>query len=80
MTSYKKHLFLLLALWSITCAIKADPQYVDIIDRFTYCWGDSFERNADGSITYYGKQWGGLAAGFDGADWTEYSQLVFELS
>lgn len=80
MMSYRKHLFLLLALWSIVGAVKADPQYVDIIDRFTYCWGDSFERNADGSITYYGKQWGGLAAGFDGADWTEYSQLVFELS
>ena len=57
-------------------------EIVDITSRFTYCWGssESFTRNADGSITYYGKQWGGLAAWIGDEDWTEYSQLVFELA
>ena len=55
---------------------------VDIMSRFTYCWGssESFTRNADGSITFYGQQWGGLAAWIGDEDWTEYSQLVFELA
>ena len=55
---------------------------VDITSRFTYCWGssESITRNADGSITFYAKQWGGLAAWIGDEDWTEYSQLVFELA
>lgn len=55
---------------------------VDIISRFTYCWGqsESFTRNADGSITFYGQEWGGLAAWIGDEDWTEYNQLVFELA
>ena len=57
-------------------------EIVDVTSRFTYCWGssESFTRNADGSITYHGKQWGGLAAWIGDEDWTEYSQLVFELA
>ena len=79
--NYRKHLLLFLALWGIVGAVQADSQYVDIIDRFSYCWGgeESMTRNADGSITFYAKTWGGLAGWFGDEDWSEYSQLVFEL-
>ena len=55
---------------------------VDISSRFTYCWGESesFTRHDDGSITFNGQEWGGLAAWMGDEDWTEYSQLVFELA
>ena len=55
---------------------------VDIMSRFTYCWGssESLTRNADGSITFHGQEWGGLAAWIGDEDWTEYDMLVFELA
>ena len=55
---------------------------VNIMSRFTYCWGksESINRNADGSITYQSQQWGGMAAWIGDEDWMEYSHLVFELA
>ena len=57
-------------------------EVIDITSRFTYCWGssESCTHNADGSITFQGQEWGGLAAWIGDEDWTEYSQLVFELA
>ena len=57
-------------------------EIVDITSRFTYCWGgsESYTRHDDGSITFNGQEWGGLAAWMGDEDWTEYSQLVFELA
>ena len=81
MVNYRKHLLLFLALWGLVGAVKADSQYVDITSRFSYCWGseESLTRNDDGSITFHSKTWGGLAGWFGDEDWSEYSQLVFEL-
>jgi hypothetical protein len=55
---------------------------VDIMSRFTYCWGGSekLTHNADGSITYSSKEWGGMVAWVGDEDWTEYTMLVFELA
>lgn len=74
-------LLIFAALWCIAGDVKADSQTVDITDRFTSCWGtsESFTRNADGSITFYGKTWGGLTAWVGDEDWSDYSRLVFEL-
>ena len=57
-------------------------EIVDISSRFTYCWGnsESLTRHTDGSITFRGQEWGGLAAWIGDEDWTDYSQLVFELA
>ena len=54
---------------------------VDITSEFRSCWGgsESFTHNADGSITYNSSTWGGLVYGVNG-DWSEYSELVFELA
>ena len=76
-----KHRLALLFLTFFTLSVQAE-EIVDISSKFTYCWGksESFTRNADGSITFYGQQWGGLVAWFGDEDWSEYSQLVFELA
>ena len=76
-----KYWLTLLLITVFGCSAHAE-EIVDITSRFTYCWGssESFTRNADGSITYYGKQWGGLAAWIGDEDWSEFSQLVFELA
>ena len=76
-------LWALLLLWtSVSLQAQDDDSLVDITHRFTYCWGssESMTRNADGSITFRSGVWGGLAAWIGDEDWTDYSQLVFELS
>ena len=76
-----KYLLTLLFMTVSTLSAHAE-EIVDIASRFTYCWGksESFTRNADGSITFQGQEWGGLAAWIGDEDWSEYSQLVFELA
>ncbi len=60
----------------------AEPETVDLIDRFTYCWNDAETQthNADGSITFNAVQWGGLAAWIDNEDWSEYDKIIFEFA
>ena len=71
--------FLLMTVFGLSAQAE---ETVDISSRFTYCWGESESliRHADGSITFNGQEWGGLAAWMGDEDWTEYSQLVFELA
>lgn len=58
----------------------------DLIDKFTYCWNaaESVTHNEDGTMTFSAVQWGGVAAWLVtdevGADWSEYSQIVFEFA
>ncbi len=64
----------------------AEAATVDIMDKFVNNWNgeESNTHNADGTITYNAKQWGGLAAWLVvddvPADWSEYSQIVFEFA
>ena len=76
-----KYLLALLLMTVLGLSSQAE-EIVDITSRFTYCWGgsESLIRHADGSITFNGQEWGGLAAWMGDEDWTEYSQLVFELA
>ena len=58
---------------------------VSLIDKFTGCWNgaETATANADGSITYAAKQWGGLAAWLAGetpADYSAYDNIVFEFA
>ena len=71
--------FLLMTVFGLSSQAE---EIVDITSRFTYCWGgsESYTRHDDGSITFNGQEWGGLAAWMGDEDWTEYSQLVFELA
>lgn len=67
----------------LTLSLQAQNQndIVDITSRFHGCWGESesVTHNADGSLTYISSKWGGLSLWLGGEDWSEYSQLVFEL-
>ena len=76
-----KYWLTLLLMVSSGLSIQAE-EIVDITSKFTYCWGgsESLIRHADGSITFHGQEWGGLAAWIGDEDWTEYNQLVFELA
>jgi len=64
----------------------AEPAGVDIASKFTGNWNsaETNTHNADGTITYNAKQWGGLSAWLVEndvpADWSEYSQIVFEFA
>ena len=71
--------FLLLTVFGLSSQAE---EIVDITSQFTYCWGESesYTCHDDGSITFSGQEWGGLAAWMGDEDWTEYSQLVFELA
>ena len=58
-----------------------------IIDKFTGNWNgeETNTHNADGSVTYNGKQWGGLSAWLcdendTPSDWSAYTKLVFEFA
>ena len=61
---------------------------ISLIDKFVTNWneeGESNTHNADGTVTYNGKQWGGLSAWLcdaDGnpADWSMFTKLVFEFA
>ena len=58
---------------------------LSLIDKFTGCWNgaETATANADGSITYAAKQWGGLAAWLAGetpADYSAYDNIVFEFA
>ncbi len=64
-----------------------DGEKVNLIDYFTGNWNgeETNTHNADGSVTYEGKQWGGLSAWLcdeDGnpTDWSMYTKLVFEFA
>lgn len=64
-------------------AVGVNAEEADILSKFTYTWdaeNESFTNNADGTITYNGKAWGGLAAWIGGEDWSSYSSLTFEFS
>ena len=41
---------------------------------------ESIEYNADGTLTFNSAAWGGLSKWIGGADWSEYSELVFEFA
>lgn len=60
----------------------AEPETLDLIDRFTNCWNGSETNthNDDGTVTYNAVQWGGLAAWIGGEDWSEYEKIVFEFA
>ena len=74
-------MMLLMALTALLLKAQTADGVVDITSRFNGCWGsgESMTRNADGSITFRSGTWGGLAAWIGGEDWSDYSQLVFEL-
>ena len=80
----KRLLFALgmLLLMMATTAFAQDDQIVDITDKFTYCWGstESVTHNADGTLTYKSKVWGGMAYWVGDKDWSDYGQMVFELT
>ena len=60
----------------------AEPATLDLMDKFTGLWNgaETQTHNADGTITYNGKQWGGLSAWLGEEDWSAYDQLVFEFA
>lgn len=60
----------------------AEPATLDLMDKFTSLWNgaETQTHNADGTITYNGKQWGGLSAWLGEEDWSAYDQLVFEFA
>ena len=58
---------------------------LSLIDKFTGCWNnaETATANADGTITYTAKQWGGIAAWLAGdtpADYSAYDNIVFEFA
>ena len=58
---------------------------LSLIDKFTGCWNnaETATANADGTITYNAKQWGGIAAWLAGdtpADYSAYDNIVFEFA
>ncbi len=64
-----------------------DGEHVSIIDKFTGNWNgeETNTHNADGTVTYNGKQWGGLSAWLcdeaeNPSDWSAYTKLVFEFA
>ena len=64
-----------------------DGEHVSLIDQFVSNWNgeETNTHNADGTVTYNGKQWGGLSAWLcdaDGnpSDWSAYTKLVFEFA
>ena len=62
---------------------EVDPaEPVDMTNRFTYCWNgaETIVVNDDGTLTYNGVQWGGLACWLGEADWTGYDKIVFEFA
>ena len=83
-----RHNTLLLALGllltvTVRAASISEELKVDITDKFDYCWGGSSESvtlNADGTLTYKSKQWGGMVYRVGNKDWSEYEQVVFELA
>ena len=78
----RKIFLALLLIVAVAMQAQNSNDVVDITSRFTYCWGgsESFTHNADGSITYHTSVWGGLVAWLGGEDWSDYSEIVFELS
>ena len=64
----------------------AEGDKVNLIDYFTGNWNgaETNTHNADGTVTYNGKQWGGLSAWFAiddvPVDWSKYIKLVFEFA
>ena len=78
----RKTFLALLLLTAVAMQAQNSNDVVDITSRFTYCWGgsESLTHNADGSITYHTSVWGGLVAWLGGEDWSDYSEIVFELS
>ena len=79
---YRSTFLALLLLLAVGIRAQSENDIVVITDRFSSCWGgsESFTRHADGSITFQAQHWGGLAAWIGDEDWSEYSQLVFELA
>ena len=68
---------------TVRAASISEELKVDITDKFDYCWGGSSESvtlNADGTLTYKSKQWGGMVYSVGNKDWSEYEQVVFELA
>ncbi len=64
-----------------------EGEKVSIIDKFTGNWNgeETNTHNADGTVTYNGKQWGGLSAWLcdeaeNPSDWSAYTKLVFEFA
>ena len=82
MMKVRKFFLALLLIVAVAMQAQNSNDVVDITSRFTYCWGgnESLTHNADGSITYHTSVWGGLVAWLGGEDWSDYSEIVFELS
>ena len=79
--THRSILSLLLLLAVSTTGLAAEDGIVDITDKFTGLWNNS-ERavhNADGTITYTARQWGGLSYGVYG-NWSAYERVVFEFT
>ena len=64
-----------------------EGEKVSLIDYFTSNWNgeETNTHNADGTVTYNGKQWGGLSAWLcdeegNPTDWSSYTKLVFEFA
>lgn len=56
-------------------------QPIDLTNRFTYCWNSAETITSDDGILIYNSvQWGGIACWLGGADWSEYSKIVFEFA
>lgn len=64
-----------------------EGEKVNLIDKFVSNWNgeETNTHNADGTVTYNGKQWGGLSAWLcdengNPTDWSMYTKLVFEFA
>lgn len=73
--------------YSINVVAPGEPagDILSLIDKFTGCWNnaETATANADGTITYNAKQWGGIAAWLAGdtpADYSAYDNIVFEFA
>lgn len=67
--------------------VPEEGEHVSLIDQFTSNWNgeETNTHNADGTVTYNGKQWGGLSAWLcdeegNPSDWSGYTKLVFEFA
>ena len=75
-------LSLLLAIVFNAATLHAGEQHIDVTDRFTGLWNGSEQLtvNADGTLTYVAKRWGGLTCWVGGDGWARYERLVFEFA
>ena len=76
----KPHILsLLLAIVFCSATVRAGEQHIDVTSRFTGLWNQSEQLtvNADGTLTYVAKRWGGLSCWVGGDGWACYERLVF---